>query len=165
MLLKASYRDLFFKNNDKHQHLMTKKLGKNVTLLLLQLLNLTNMKKIVACSLALVLVVAVSAQEPKTEVITKPTIVPVANKAVLLKHKTEIARLYNEYEKLTKKTEDAMARLKKQLEAAMKDLESQDRMDNFEIQRLMSTYNQAETQSSDVRKKMEETKNAVISKL
>jgi Skp family chaperone for outer membrane proteins len=123
------------------------------------------MKKILACSLALVLVVAVSAQEPKTEVITKPTIVPVANKAVLLKHKTEIARLYNEYEKLTKKTEDAMARLKKQLEAAMKDLESQDRMGNFEIQRLMSTYNQAETQSSDVRKKMEETKNAVISKL
>ena len=123
------------------------------------------MKKIVVSSLALVLVVGASAQEPKTEVITKPTIVPVANKAVLLKHKTEIARLYNEYEKLTKKTEDAMARLKKQLEAAMKDLESQDRMGNFEIQRLMSTYNQAETQSSDVRKKMEETKNAVISKL
>jgi len=123
------------------------------------------MKKLLASCLALCFVVAGTAQEPKTEVITKPTVIPVANKAVLLKHKSEIKRLYNEYEQLTKKTEVAMARLKKQLEAATKDLESQDRMGNFEIQRLMSEFNQAETQSSNVRKKLEDTKNVIVSKL
>lgn len=123
------------------------------------------MKKLLASCLALGFVVAGSAQEPKTEVSTKPTAIPVANKAVLLKHKSEITRLYNEYEQLTKKTEAAMARLKKQLESATKDLESQDRMGNFEIQRLMSEFNQAETQSSNVRKKLEDTKNAIVSKL
>lgn len=123
------------------------------------------MKKLLASCLALGFVVAGTAQEPKTEVSAKPTAIPVANKAVLLTHKSEITRLYNEYEQLTKKTEVAMARLKKQLESATKDLESQDRMGNFEIQRLMSEFNQAETQSSNVRKKLEDAKNAIVSKL
>ena|SRR5687767_1845417 len=123
------------------------------------------MKKLLTCSLAFSFFISGNAQEPKSEVITKPTAVPVVNKTVLSNHKAEITRLYNEYVTLSKKTEDAMTRLKKQLESAMKDLESQDRMGNFEIQRLMSTYNQAETHSSDVRKKLEETKNGVISKL
>ena len=123
------------------------------------------MKKLLACCLALGFFTCGNAQEPKTEVITKPGVVPVVNRAVLSKHKTEITRLYNEYTKQVKKTEDAMARLKKQLQAATKELETQDRMGNFEIQRLMSTYNEAETLSSSARKKLEDSKNGIISKL
>ena len=123
------------------------------------------MKKILTYCLALSFVTAINAQEPKTEVFTKPGLVPVVNKAALSKHKSEITRLYNEYEKQAKKTEYAMARLKKQLEAAVKEIESQDRMGNFQIQDLMSQYNQAETLSSSIRKKMEDAKNGVISKL
>ena len=123
------------------------------------------MKKLLTCCLALGFFIAGYAQEPKKEVINKPTAVPAVNKAVLSKHKTEITRLYNEYAKQVKKTEDAMARLKKQLQAATKDLESQDRMGNFEIQNLMSEFNQAETLSSSVMKKLEASKNTVMNKL
>ncbi|HSI35817.1 MAG: hypothetical protein ACAI43_27485 [Phycisphaerae bacterium] len=39
----------------------------------------------------------------------------------------------------------------------LKQLEGNDRMGNFEIQRLMSAFNQAETLSSNVQKKMDDT--------
>ena len=45
----------------------------------------------------------------------------------------------------------------KELEQPAKELESKDRMGNFEIQRLMSTYNQAETLASSVQKKLDDT--------
>ena len=38
-----------------------------------------------------------------------------------------------------------------------KSLEAQDRMGNFEIQRLMSAFNQAETLASNVQKKLDDT--------
>ena len=41
--------------------------------------------------------------------------------------------------------------------AASKALDAQDRMGNFEIQRLMSAFNQAETLSSNVQKKLDDT--------
>lgn len=44
-------------------------------------------------------------------------------------------------------------------------LDAQDRMGNFEIQRLMSAYNQAETLSSNVQKKLDETQRSVIGKI
>ena len=44
-----------------------------------------------------------------------------------------------------------------ELEQPAKELESKDRMGNFEIQRLMSTYNQAETLASSVQKKLDDT--------
>jgi len=47
----------------------------------------------------------------------------------------------------------------------MKGLEAQDRMGNFEIQRLMSAYNQAETLASSVEKKLDDTTNATIGKI
>ena len=46
-----------------------------------------------------------------------------------------------------------------------KDLESQDKLGNFEIQQLMSQYNQAETLSANVQKKTDDTRNAIISKI
>lgn len=46
-----------------------------------------------------------------------------------------------------------------------KGLEAQDRMGNFEIQRLMSSYNQAETLASSVQKKLNDTDSAVIGKI
>ncbi|MEM1298258.1 MAG: hypothetical protein AAGH68_03185 [Pseudomonadota bacterium] len=41
----------------------------------------------------------------------------------------------------------------------------QDRLGNFEIQDLMSRFNQAETLASSVQKKTDDTKNAVIGKI
>lgn len=55
--------------------------------------------------------------------------------------------------------------IRKSLEAAMKDLEAQDKLGNFEIQDLMSRYNQAETLASSVQKKLAETEKAVIGKI
>ena len=46
-----------------------------------------------------------------------------------------------------------------------KGLEAQDRMGNFEIQRLMSSFNQAETLASSVLKKLSETNTGVIGKI
>jgi hypothetical protein len=60
--------------------------------------------------------------------------------------------------------QDAEA-LKKKFEDMTKDLESKDKMDNFEIQSLMSDYNQAETLASSVQKKADDTNNSVIGKI
>jgi bacteriocin-like protein len=46
-----------------------------------------------------------------------------------------------------------------------KGLESRDRLGNFEIQDLMSRYNQAETLASSVQKKAADTASAVIGKI
>jgi hypothetical protein len=46
----------------------------------------------------------------------------------------------------------------------LKGLEAQDRMGNFEIQRLMSAYNQAETLSSSVQRKINDTNNSIVGK-
>lgn len=55
--------------------------------------------------------------------------------------------------------------LRTRLEGAMKDLESQDKLGNFEIQDLMSRYNQAETLASSVQKKKDDTANSIIQKI
>ncbi len=46
-----------------------------------------------------------------------------------------------------------------------KGLESQDRLGNFEIQRLMSSFNQASALASSVLKKADDAANAVIGKI
>jgi bacteriocin-like protein len=46
-----------------------------------------------------------------------------------------------------------------------KGLEGRDRLGNFEIQNLMSRYNQAETLASSVQKKADDTASAVIGKI
>jgi hypothetical protein len=60
---------------------------------------------------------------------------------------------------------DKVAAIRKTLESALKDLESQDRLGNFEIQRLMSQYNQAETLASSVQKKLDDTAKGVAGKI
>ncbi len=47
----------------------------------------------------------------------------------------------------------------------MKDLESQDKMGNFEIQDLMSTYNQAEQLESQVMKKKRDSEKSILEKI
>mgnify|MGYP006921586368 CR=1 FL=1 len=59
----------------------------------------------------------------------------------------------------------AAGKLVKQLRALRRDLEAQDRMGNFEIQRLMSQYNQSEQLASSVQKKKDDTNNAIIGKI
>jgi hypothetical protein len=51
------------------------------------------------------------------------------------------------------------------LDSRMKNLEAQDKLGNFEIQDLMSRYNQAETLASSVAKKVADTTNAVAGKI
>jgi len=46
-----------------------------------------------------------------------------------------------------------------------KSLENQDKLGNFEIQRLMSSFNQAETLASSVLKKLSDTNSGVIGKI
>lgn len=59
----------------------------------------------------------------------------------------------------------AVDALKARLEGAAKDLEAQDKLGNFEINDLMSQYNQSETLASSVMKKRDDTGNAVIQKI
>jgi hypothetical protein len=51
--------------------------------------------------------------------------------------------------------------IRSELDKAMKSLEAQDRMGNFEIQRLMSAFNQSETLSSNMQKKADDTQSGV----
>ncbi len=60
---------------------------------------------------------------------------------------------------------DALGRMRAAFEAKLKELETKDRLGNFEIQDLMSTYNETETRASSVLKKADDTKNAVIQKI
>ena len=55
--------------------------------------------------------------------------------------------------------------LRDKLNAALKDLEAQDKLGNFEIQRLMSQYNQSEQLASSVLKKKDDTSSSVIGKV
>jgi len=55
--------------------------------------------------------------------------------------------------------------VKARLDNSMKGLEAQDRMGNFEIQRMMSAFNQAETLSSNVQKKMDDTVSGMTRKI
>lgn len=48
---------------------------------------------------------------------------------------------------------------------AAQDLTAEDRMGNFEIQRLMSAFNQAETLSSNMQKKLDDTISGVAQKI
>ncbi len=59
----------------------------------------------------------------------------------------------------------AAEQLRARFEDMLEDLESQDKMGNFEIQRLMSQYNQSEKLASSVQKKKDDTANAVIGKI
>ncbi len=55
--------------------------------------------------------------------------------------------------------------LKRRFEESRKDLEGQDKMSNFEINTLMSDYNDAATLASSVKKKTDDANASVISKL
>jgi hypothetical protein len=88
-----------------------------------------------------------------------------AEQARMIKVKNEINSFYADYIKKQQAAESAADALRKKLQQAMKQLESSDRMGNFEIQRLMSEFNQAETLSSQLQKKREDAKNAVVSKI
>jgi hypothetical protein len=58
-----------------------------------------------------------------------------------------------------------LSSIKSKFDSAGKDLEAQDKLGNFEIQDLMSTYNEAQTLASSVRKKLDDTASAVIGKI
>ncbi len=55
--------------------------------------------------------------------------------------------------------------LRKDFEGQLKDFESQERLDNFGIQELMSRYNQAEQLASSIEKGDSTAQNAIISKI
>jgi hypothetical protein len=55
----------------------------------------------------------------------------------------------------------AIDALRSRLDAAKKDLESKDKLGDFEIQPLMSSYNRAQTATSNVEKKLDEAKDSI----
>ena len=81
------------------------------------------------------------------------------------RHRTEINQLLAQYKKEQREADQKLAALRAKLEAAAKELEGKDRMGNFEIQRLMSAFNQAETLASSVLKKRDDAATAIINKL
>lgn len=99
------------------------------------------------------------------KVIGEKSVNPQISKAAMIKYKNEIERQYNDYLKKQAAAEAAADVLRKKVEEAMKAMEANGKMGNFEIQDLMSAFNQAETLSSQVQKKREETKKAVVGKL
>jgi hypothetical protein len=64
-----------------------------------------------------------------------------------------------------KKNQDLVDMVRKRFEDKGKDLEGADKLGNFEIQDLMSQYNQAEQLASNVLKKKDDTGNAIIGKV
>ncbi len=86
-------------------------------------------------------------------------------KAISVSNKKEIKELFSAARKETSAAQKTSAKLRKNLQRAAKELESQDKLGNFEIQQLMSAYNQAETLASSVLKKRDDTANAIISKI
>ncbi len=58
-----------------------------------------------------------------------------------------------------------LAQVKASFDANGKDLQSQDKLGNFEIQGLMSDYNEAQTLASSVQKKLHDSNSAVIGKI
>lgn len=64
-----------------------------------------------------------------------------------------------------KNNNQEIERIKGLFDGMVKDLEAEDRLGNFEIQRLMSQYNQSEQLASSVQKKLDDTSNAVIGKV
>jgi hypothetical protein len=65
----------------------------------------------------------------------------------------------------TRKALDRLERGRKAFDDALKDLEAQDKLGNFEIQQLMSAFNQAESLASSVSKKLNDTMNCLIRKM
>lgn len=61
--------------------------------------------------------------------------------------------------------EQRLSRFKSLFDARETNLDGQDRLGNFEIQRLMSQYNQAETLASSVMKKSDDTTSSIIGKI
>ena len=89
-------------------------------------------------------------QKPVRTVIT-----PIDNRARLDSMKNGIMQmliLYNKQMNAAQETINKINQQQKVLTAKMKELEAQDKLGNFEIQDLMSRYNQAETLSSSVQK-------------
>ena len=58
-----------------------------------------------------------------------------------------------------------MAHYKLNAPSTIRDLEAEDKMGNFEIQDLMSSFNQSQTLASDIEKKKDDTKSAIIGKI
>jgi Skp family chaperone for outer membrane proteins len=81
------------------------------------------------------------------------------------KLRNELNSIYADYLKKQQAAESAADALRKKLQETMKNLEAADKLGNFEIQNLMSEFNQAETLRSQALKKIEETKKSVVSKL
>ena len=101
-----------------------------------------------------------ASDQAKLEVINK--------KAKLDKMKIEMKELLAQYNKQLNAAQATMSKIesiRKDLTNTMKDLESQDKLGNFEIQDLMSQYNQSETMAGNVLKKVSDSKNAVVKKI
>ena len=55
--------------------------------------------------------------------------------------------------------------LRRKLDQAQKEAQSEDKLGNFEIQRLMSSFNEAQTLASSILKKASDTNTGVIGKI
>ena len=60
---------------------------------------------------------------------------------------------------------DQLRRILDKISVSLKELESSDELENFEVQDLLSQFNQAEALASNVLKKRDDTANSVIGKV
>jgi hypothetical protein len=61
--------------------------------------------------------------------------------------------------------DQSMQRVRDAFDSKDQDLQNQDKLGNFEIQSLMSDYNEASTTASSVQKKLHDTRSSVIGKI
>lgn len=67
--------------------------------------------------------------------------------------------------KISRDNANRVETIRKDFDGKLKEIESQERLDNFGIQELMSRYNQSEQLAASIEKKEGDTQNAVISKI
>ena len=60
---------------------------------------------------------------------------------------------------------DQLRKVLETLSENLKELESKDKLQNFELQELMSLFNQAETLASNILKKRDDTADSIVNKV
>jgi predicted nuclease with TOPRIM domain len=125
------------------------------------------MKKLFISAFFIFIGMICMAQQPNS---VKPVLVTNNDKEKeeLIKMKEELKRLLVRYDKQLNAADATMNKietLQKKFDDKMKDLEAKDKLGNFEIQDLMSQYNQSESTTSNVLKKLSDTKKYVINKI
>jgi chromosome segregation ATPase len=126
------------------------------------------MKKLIIPAIFILIGIVCTGQQTTTAKTTAKTTVNTEELKALNEMRTNLEQMLVQYNKQINAAQTTMTKiedLQKKLEAKMKELEEKDKLGRFEIQDLMSQYNQAETTTSNVLKKLSDNKSSVVRKI